>query len=163
MTPSGSFRSCVATCSPSSRCVTSTSSFTGMRSGRQRTGTRAVDDAEDAALRDARGLAGREERDIDVDGLVELHLDEVDVLERARDGVVREVADHREELLAPSSVELDDACSSRARSSGSRRLPSGGTAMGVDGKPLPYATAGRARSGGGDGLRSCRRRRALRP
>ena len=43
---------------------------------------RAVDDAKDAALGDADGLARRDERDLDVDRLVELHLDEVDVLER---------------------------------------------------------------------------------
>ena len=39
LTPSGSFSSCVDTCIPISRCVTSVSILTGMRSGRQRTGT----------------------------------------------------------------------------------------------------------------------------
>ena len=59
-----------------------------------------MDDAENAALGDASRLADGQERNGDIDRLVELHLDEIDVLEVPLHRVQREVANHGEELLA---------------------------------------------------------------
>ena len=67
----------------------------------------AVNLAEDAALRHADGLAERDERDLDIDRTIELHLDEVDVLERARDRVIRVVLDHDEEVFAALDLHLE--------------------------------------------------------
>jgi hypothetical protein len=48
-----------------------------------------------------------DERDLDVDRFVELHLDEVDVAQRAIDRVNREVLDHHVQVFA-ADLHLDD-------------------------------------------------------
>ena len=82
MTPSGSFRSCVGDVLAELEVRDVGLDLDRDAVGQAAHGDRAVDEAEHAALGDAGGLAGRDERDLDVDRLVELHLDEVDVLER---------------------------------------------------------------------------------
>jgi len=71
-------------------------------------GDRAVDLTEETAEGHADSLAVGDERNVDVDGLVELHLHEVDVLERARDRVIGVVLDHDEEIVAAVDLHLKD-------------------------------------------------------
>ena len=94
--------------SPMSRSVTSISMMAGIFSGRQRTGSLRIDLAKDAARDEADSPCRAAERDLDVDRLVELHLDEVGVHEVARQGVERVVAHHDGELLAAVDAQLDD-------------------------------------------------------
>ena len=120
--------------------MTSVSSFDGDAVGQAAHRHGAVDDAEDAARGHADRLAGRVQRDVHVDRLVELHLDEVDVLEVALDRVEREVADHREDL--PSSISSSTTVFCPRSLFRIVDTSFGGTAMGVDGQALAVRDGG---------------------
>ena len=72
----------------------------GYAVGQAAYGHQMMHDAKDVALSDTDGLADGSQWDLDIDRAIELHLDEVDVLEQggggARDGMNGVVTDHRE-------------------------------------------------------------------